>query len=109
MDDYSSNTDAPQDESKDNHRKMSDAERELRERLGMDSQSTDYPSDENDYSEDNDFPDDDDAEGESTEGQPELDSTGQNTDAVQDLDSQSTDSVDESMEPFTEHNERFIS
>lgn len=109
MDDDSSNTDTPQDEPKDNHRKMSDAERELREKLGMDSQSTDYPSDENDYSEDNDFPDDDDAEGESTEGQPELDATGQNTDAVQDLDSQSTDSVDESMEPFTEHNERFIS
>ena len=119
MDDASSNTDSSQEEQKDNHRKMSDAERELREKLGMDSQSTDYPMDE-DYSEENDFPEDESDEGESTEGQPELDSTGEsiestheddssNTDAIQDLDSQSTDSVDESLEPFTERNERFIS
>lgn len=120
MDDASSNTDAVQEESKNNHRKMNDSERELREKLGMDTQSTDYPMDEEDYSEDNDFPEDDNNEGENTEGQPELNSEGEstegtpeddssNTDAVQDLDSQSTDSVDESLEPFTEHNERFIS
>ena len=120
MDDTSSNTDAAQEEQKNTHRKMSDAERELREKLGMDTQSTDYPMDEEDYSEDNDFPEDDDNKGENTEGLPESDSTGENTegtpeddssntDALQDLDSQSTDSVDESLEPFTERDERFIS
>ena len=121
VDDESSNTDAIPEEPKNTHRRMSDVERELREKLGMDSQSTDYPMDNQDYSEDSDFLDDDeDYEGESTEGQPELNSEGENTegnpdddssntDAIQDLDSQSTDSVDESLEPFTERDERFIS
>lgn len=118
-DNDSSSTDSAPSEQEDNHRRMSDAERELRERLGMDEQSTDYPQDD-DYSEDSDFQEDLDDEGESTEGQPELDSTGENTeglpeddssntDALQDLDSQSSDQVDDSLEPFTERNERFIS
>lgn len=77
--DSSQSTESVPSEPQDNHRRMSDDERALREMLGMNEENTDGIPEDN-GSDNTDFAEDEDTDDSSdTEGLPELDDAGQST------------------------------